>query len=259
MTRAAAVDTVKDRNVFAAMMLHMGDADALLGGLTQDYPAIAQAASLIIPPRPGLNRISGLQLLFAQGQLYFLADCMVNVEPSSEELAEIAIVAADMARRFDVEPRVAMLSFSNFGSARHRLSENVRRSVEIVNRLHPELVIDGEVQADVAITPETLAQEYPFAAIKEGANVLIFPGLESGSIALKLLARLGGAEVIGPILMGLAKPVHVLRRVADVNDIVNMAAIAAVDAQAWGAARIPAAAQAVSARSEGAVQRSTDR
>jgi malate dehydrogenase (oxaloacetate-decarboxylating)(NADP+) len=170
-------------------------------------------------------------LITPKGHLYFLADCTVNIEPSPEDLAEIAICTAEMARRFNVEPRVAMLSFSNFGSTRHPLAEKVRRAVELVRRREPGLAVDGEMQADTAVVPEIIAETYPFSVLKGGANVLVFPNLEAGNIAYKLLARIGGCEVIGPILMGTSKPVHVLQRGAEVNDIVNVAAIAVVDAQ----------------------------
>lgn len=232
VTRKSAQEIVLNPNIFASMMLRFGHADALVGGLTQHYPEIMRAALRVIATQPGLHKVSGLQLLIsADGQLYFLADCTVNIEPSSEDLAEIAVCAAEMARRFDVEPRVAMLSFSNFGSTRHPLAEKVRRAVELVRAREPRLIVDGEVMADTAVMRDVLETEYPFSAIRAGANVLIVPDLEAGNIAYKLLARVGGAEVIGPILMGLAKPVHVLRRGAEVEDIVNMAAIAAVDAQ----------------------------
>ncbi len=182
--------------------------------------------------RPGLSKVSGLYMLITQrGDIYFLADATVNIEPTTDDLVEVALSAAEVARRFDVEPRVALLSFSNFGSAPHPLAAKVRRAVEILRRRAPELMVDGEMQADTAVVPEIIAQTYPFSALKGGANVLIFPNLEAGNIAYKLLARLGGAEAIGPILMGLSKPVHVLQRGAEVNDIVNMAAIAVVDAQ----------------------------
>ena len=233
ITRRSAEQAILNPNVFGAMMLHMGHADALVGGLTQDYPETVRPAIQVIATRPGLHTVSGLHLLCVGNDVYFLADCTVNIDPTSEDLAEIAVSAADMARRFDVEPKVAMLSFSNFGSSRHPFADKVRRAVELLHAREPRLAVDGEMQPDTAIVPEIL-EEYPFAMIKGGANVLIFPNLEAGSIAYRLLARLGGAEVIGPILMGLAKPVHVLRRGSEVNDIVNMAAIAVVDAQASG-------------------------
>jgi malate dehydrogenase (oxaloacetate-decarboxylating)(NADP+) len=170
-------------------------------------------------------------LITQQGQLYFLADTTVNIEPSAEDLAEIAIEAAYTARRFDVEPRIAMLSFSNFGSTRHPLSDKVAAATRILKRRVPALMVDGEMQADTAVVPEIVEETYPFSTLHGGANVLIFPDLEAGNIAYKLLMRIGGCEAIGPILMGLSKPVHVLQRGAEVNEIVNVTAIAVVEAQ----------------------------
>jgi malate dehydrogenase (oxaloacetate-decarboxylating)(NADP+) len=232
LTRSEAQESMLHRNFFGSMMVRAGDADALVSGLSQHYPDTIRPALQVISVREGLHRVSGVYMLItAKGQLYFLADCTVNIEPSSEDLAEIALCTAEMARRFNIEPRVAMLSFSNFGSTRHALAEKVRHAVEIVRGREPSLIIDGEMQADTAVVPEILAETYPFAAIKGGANVLVFPNLEAGNIAYKLLARIGGCEVIGPILTGTSKPVHVLQRGAEVNDIVNVAAIAVVDAQ----------------------------
>jgi malate dehydrogenase (oxaloacetate-decarboxylating)(NADP+) len=223
---------IRDRNYFGSMMVHLGDADVLIGGLTQHYPETIRPALQIIPVREGLRKVSGLYLLILQrGDVYFLADATVNIEPSAEDLAEIAICAAETARRFNVTPRVALLSFSNFGSTRHPLAQKVERAVEIVKGRAPDLMVDGEMQADTAVVPEILEQTYPFSSLKGGANVLIFPNLEAGNVAYKLLSRLGGAAAIGPILMGLSKPVHVLQRGAEVNEIVNVAAIAVVDAQ----------------------------
>lgn len=232
VTRREAAQLILNRNVFASMMVRMGDADALIAGLTQHYPDTIRPALQVIAVREGLTKVSGLYLLISpRRELYFLADCTVNIEPTAEDLAEIAICTAEMARRFDVEPRVAMLSFSNFGSTRHPLAEKVRRAVELVQRQEPGLIIDGEMQADTAVTPEIIEEEYVFSRLRGGANVLIFPDLEAGNIAYKLLNRIGGCEVIGPILMGMSQPVHVLQRGAEVNEIVNMAAIAVVDAQ----------------------------
>jgi malate dehydrogenase (oxaloacetate-decarboxylating)(NADP+) len=221
------------RNVYGSMMVQAGDADALVSGLTQHYPDTIRPALHVISVREGLHRVSGVYMLItAKGDVYFLADCTVNIDPSAEDLAEIAICTAEMARRFNVEPRVAMLSFSNFGSTRHSLADKVRRAVELLHQREPSLIVDGEMQADTAVVPEIIAETYPFSVLKGGANVLIFPTLEAGNIAYKLLARIGGCEVIGPILTGTSKPVHVLQRGAEVNDIVNVAAIAVVDAQA---------------------------
>jgi malate dehydrogenase (oxaloacetate-decarboxylating)(NADP+) len=232
VTRSEAAELISNRNVFGALMVHMGDADALIGGLTEHYPDTLKPALQVLAVRPGLRRVSGLYVLItSKGDLFFLADATVNIEPDSEDLAEIAITTAEMARRFDVEPRVAMLSFSNFGSTRHPLAEKVRRATEIVRQRMPGLMIDGEMQADTAVMPEIIEHTYAFSNLKGGANVLIFPNLEAGNIAYKLLMRIGGCEAIGPILMGLSKPVHVLQRGSEVNEIVNMAAIAVVDAQ----------------------------
>jgi malate dehydrogenase (oxaloacetate-decarboxylating)(NADP+) len=232
VTRNEAGRLVLNRNQFASLMVHSGDADVVIAGLTQHYPETIRPALEVIPVREGLRRVSGLYLMITQkGDVYFFADTTVNIEPSSEDLAEIAICAAETARRFNVVPRVALLSFSNFGSTRHAVPDRVRRAVEIVKQREPGLLVDGEMQADTAVVPEILEATYPFSPLQGGANVLIFPNLESGNIAYKLLSRLGAAEAIGPILMGLSKPVHVLQRGAEVNDIINVAAIAVVDAQ----------------------------
>jgi malate dehydrogenase (oxaloacetate-decarboxylating)(NADP+) len=168
-------------------------------------------------------------MVFKKG-VYFLADTTVCIDPTPEELAETAILAAEKVRMLDIEPRVAMLSFSNFGSVDHPHTRKVKRAVEIVKERDPELIVEGEMQADTAVTPELL-DGFTFSKLKTTANVLIFPDLNSGNICYKLLRRLGGAEAVGPILMGMNKPVHVLQRGDDVQDIVNMAAIAVVDVQ----------------------------
>ena len=232
VTRSEAQELVTNRNYFGSLMVALGDADVVIGGLTQHYPETIRPGLEVIPVRAGFRKVSGLYLLITQeGHTYFLADATVNIEPSPEDLAEIAISAAETATRFNVTPRVALLSFSNFGSTRHPLALKVSRAVEIVKQRAPGLMVDGEMQADTAVAPEIIDTTYPFSALKGGANVLIFPNLEAGNIAYKLLARLGGAETIGPILMGLSKPLHVLQRGAEVNDIVSVAAIAVVDAQ----------------------------
>lgn len=159
-----------------------------------------------------------------------MSDTTVEIDPNAEELAETAILAADKVRMLDIEPKLAMLSFSNFGSVQHPDALKVKKAVEIVKEKVPGLEIEGEMQADTAVVPELL-ENYQFSSLKGPANVLIFPDLNSGNICYKLLHRLGGAEAIGPILMGMAKPVHVLQRGDDVTDILNMAAIAVVDAQ----------------------------
>jgi malate dehydrogenase (oxaloacetate-decarboxylating)(NADP+) len=187
----------------------------------------------VLPLREGLRKVAGVHLMLPRdGNLFFFADTTVNIEPDAEDLAEIALMAASTARRFNVTPRVALLSFSNFGSTRHPFTEKVRRAVELIRERAPDLMVDGEMQGDTAVVPEIIESTYPFSALRGGANVLIFPSLESANTAYTLVSRVGGVEAIGPLLMGLSKPVHVLRRDAEVNDIVNVAAIAVVDAQA---------------------------
>ncbi|HKM90486.1 MAG TPA: phosphate acyltransferase, partial [Candidatus Acidoferrales bacterium] len=232
VTLSEARELIKNRNVFGSLMVHMGEADALVSGVSQHYPDTLRPALQVIKVREDVHRVSGLYaVLTRKGDLLFLADCSVNIEPTAEQLAEIALCAAEVARRFQVEPRVAMLSFSNFGSTEHPLAEKVRRATRLVKERDPLLMVDGEMMGDTAVTPEILEQEYPFSTLQGAANVLIFPDLQSASIACKLLIRVGGAEPIGPILMGMSRPVYVLHRGADADDIVNIATIAVVDAQ----------------------------
>jgi malate dehydrogenase (oxaloacetate-decarboxylating)(NADP+) len=213
-------------------MVHMGDADALVSGVSQHYPDTIRPALQVIKVRKDVHKVSGLYgVVTRKGELLFLADCSVNIEPTAEDLAEIALCAAAAARRFDIDPRVAMLSFSNFGSTRHPQCEKMRRATELVKQRDPSLMVDGEMMADTALSPEALERDYPFSTLKGGANVLIFPDLASANIAYKLLMKVGGAEAIGPILMGMSKPVYVLQRGAEVEDVVHITAIAVVDAQ----------------------------
>jgi malate dehydrogenase (oxaloacetate-decarboxylating)(NADP+) len=204
VTLSEAKEMIQNRNYFGPVMLHAGDADALLAGVDQHFPDTLRPALQVIKPRPGLHRVSGLYVVLTRrGDMYFLADCTVNIEPSAEDLAEIAICAALNAKRFNVTPRVAMLS----------------------------LMVDGEMMADTAVTPEIIEGTYPFSKLRGGANVLVFPDLTSANTCYKLLKRIGGAETIGPIMMGMSKPVHVLQRGAEVEEIVNMSAIAVVHVQ----------------------------
>jgi malate dehydrogenase (oxaloacetate-decarboxylating)(NADP+) len=222
---------MRQRNYFGTMMVELGDADGLISGLTQSYPDTLRPALQIIDTRPGVRRVSGAYMLIVQDRLLFLADTTVNIDPTPEELAEIALLTVELARRFGIVPRVAMLSFSNFGSNRHPSAQKVRRATEIVRELDPELEVDGEMQADTAVFEDILKESYPWSRLKEPANVLIFPELQSANIAYKLIWRLANAEAVGPILLGLGKPVHVLQSGLEVSDIVNMAALCVVDAQ----------------------------
>jgi malate dehydrogenase (oxaloacetate-decarboxylating)(NADP+) len=231
VTRDYARRLVLEPNVFAAMMLRLGEADGLVSGITRHYSDSIRPILQIVRTRDGVRRVVGVFLLTFRNRSFFLADTTVNVEPDAEALAETAILAAEAAARFGFTPRVAMLSFSNFGSVDHAL---VRLVQEATRRLHeraPGLVVEGEMQADTAVTPSVAATHFPFSEIKGDANVLVFPDLTSANIAYKLLHRLGGAEVVGPILVGTRKPAHILHQASEVRDIVNLTAIAVADAQ----------------------------
>jgi len=221
----------KNRNYYGAMMVEKGDADSLLSGISHHYPETIRPALEIIGKQDNLSKVHGLYMMVTKKEAVFFADTTVTIEPTAEELAETAILTAERAKYFEVEPRVAMLSFSNFGSALHPLTSKVAKATRLVKEMAPELIVDGEIQANVALDPELVEKQYSFSELKGNANVFIFPDLQSGNIAYKLLHKLGGAEQIGPILMGTKKPVHVLQRGDDVADIVNMAAVAVVDAQ----------------------------
>ncbi len=233
ITREAAARLVGSRMTYGLMMLKMGDADAYVNGRSHEYPDVIRPALQIFHTRSGARVASGMYIMVVKGRVYLFSDATVNIEPDSETLAEIAILAADFARTLDIEPVVAMLSFSNFGSTPHPLSNKVRHAVELVRQKRADIRIDGEMQADTAVVADLVEQRFPFSAVKD-ANVLIFPDLEAANIAYKLLARLTGAEAIGPILLGLGAPVHVLQAGDDVEDIIAMAAVAAMDAQSRG-------------------------
>jgi malate dehydrogenase (oxaloacetate-decarboxylating)(NADP+) len=231
ITRVKAEKILKTRNYFGSMMVQTGDADCLVSGVNMNYVDTIRPALQVVKVNPEYKIVSGLYMMIFENDVMFFADPTVNIEPGSEELAEIAINTAKSVRQLGVEPKVAMLSFSDFGSNPHPLSEKVKKAVEIVMEKMPDLTIDGEMQADTAVVTEILNSTYPFSHLKEKANVLIFPDLQSGNIAYKLLERLSEAKAIGPILIGMNKPIHVLQRGASVDDIVNLSAIAVVDAQ----------------------------
>ncbi len=217
-------------NYFASMMVKEGDADALIGGLTYHYPQTIKPALQCVGVKKEFNICAGLYIVIIKKKAYFFADTTVNIDPTAEQLADIAIMTADTVKQFDINPRLAMLSFSNFGSAKYPQSVKVAEAVKLIHKKRPDLMVDGEMQADTAVVTEILENEFPFSYLKGGANVLIFPDLNAGNIAYKLFERLTDATVIGPVLMGMNKPIHVLQRGATVSDIVNMSAIAAVEA-----------------------------
>jgi malate dehydrogenase (oxaloacetate-decarboxylating)(NADP+) len=220
---------VKDPNVFAPLMVKMGDAEACVSGLTYDYPDVIRPALQIHHTAKGATRAAGVYIMIVDDRVFLFTDATVNINPTAEDLAEIASLAADFARQLEIEPRVAFLSFSNFGSAPHPLSRKVREAVKLTKIRRPDLTVDGEMQADTAVVAEIIEKRYPLSAVKD-ANVLVFPSLESANIAYKLLARLGKAKAIGPILLGMGAPVHVLQTGDEVTNIVQIAAVAIMDA-----------------------------
>ncbi|HCW07534.1 MAG TPA: NADP-dependent malic enzyme [Cytophagales bacterium] len=234
LTYQDALRQVRDRNTFGAMMLEFGEADALVSGLTKDYSKTILPALQIIGMAPGVKRVAGMYIIMNKKGTFFFSDCTVNVDPSAEELVGIIGLTWRGAKFFDIEPRVAVLSYSNFGSSKGEIPDKVREAVKLAKAKYPDLVIDGDIQANVAFDTELQQEIYPFSALsKEGANTLIFPNLASANIAYKLLMEIGGAEAIGPILLGMKKPVHILQLGSSIRDIVNMAAIAVVDAQLY--------------------------
>ena len=221
---------MKKPNYFGSMMVENGEADALISGLSTSYPNTIRPALQCVGVKEGFKVVSGLYIVVAKQTVYFFADATVNVNPTAEQLVDITLSAAETVKEFDIEPRIALLSFSNFGSAPNPESIKVKNAVSMIKKLRPDLMVDGEMQADTAVMPEIIEQEFPFSDLKGRANVLIFPDLNAGNIAYKLMARIGQASVIGPILMGMRKPIHVLQKGATVDDIINMTAIAVVEA-----------------------------
>jgi malate dehydrogenase (oxaloacetate-decarboxylating)(NADP+) len=231
VTRSEAREIMKNHTYFGSMMVRFGDADGLISGLTMHYAETIRPALEIIKMKPEFSKVCGLYMMIFKDDVMFFADTTVNIEPTKEDLAEIAMNTAETVRKFGFEPKIAMLSFSNFGSTKHDQSWKVKKAVEIVKEKQPDLIIDGEMQANTAVNPEILTGTYPFSKLKEKANVLIFPDLNSGNIAYKLMDELGGATAVGPILMGMNKAVHALQRGDSVDKIVNLTAIAVMDAQ----------------------------
>ncbi len=232
VTRREASDLVTDPNYYASVMVDRGDADAMLTGLTHHYPSALRPPLQVIGTAPDAEYAAGVYLLTFKNRVVFCADATVNQDPDEEVLAEITRHTADLARRFNVEPRAALLSYSNFGSVMNEGTAKVREAArQLREDATIDFPVDGEMQADTAVVEEFLQGTYEFSALDAPANVLIFPNLEAGNITYKLLQRLGGATAIGPMLVGMDKPVHVLQRNDEVKDIVNMTAVAVVDAQ----------------------------
>jgi len=231
VTMPAAIDMMHDPTTCGLMMVHAGDADGFVGGMYRAYPETIRPAIQIVGLKPGVSRVSAAHLLVLKDRIFFCADTMVNISPNAEELAEIALLAADLAANFGMEPRVGMLAFSSFGSVPHPISKRVADAVDIVRARNPNIIIDGEMHLDTAVVEEIVNKNYPHSRIKGDANVLVFPDLTSGNIGYKLVQRLGNADAIGPILMGMMKPVNVLQHGMTVAEIVNVAAITAMSAE----------------------------
>jgi len=240
ITQTTARNQIRRPIDFGMMMLHNGEADGLVSGLTQHYPETIRPALQIIKTKPGTSAVAGLYMLVFKNDVRFITDATVNVDPTAEQLADIAIIAAEKVRGFDIEPRIAMLSFSNFGSTQHPSAQKMARAAELVKRRAPDLMVDGEMMADTAVVPEILETLYPFSSLKGGANLLICPDLQSANIATKLLTKLGGADTIGPIILGIRKPVYLLIPGNEVADIVNVTAMAVRDAQELESPGVPA-------------------
>ena len=232
VTRDEASRKVLEPIYFGALLCRLGKADGLVAGLTMYYPETIRPCLEVIGTRKGVKKVCGVYTMVLKNRVLFFSDTTMNIEPSSDELAEIALLTADLAKdRFNMEPRVAMLSFSDFGSVDHPLVRKVQKAVEIIKAQRPDLKCDGEMQADTAVGDGILAESYPWVDLPGGPNVLIFPDLTSGNIGYKLVQRLAGAEVIGPITCGMAAPVHVLQRHSDLNDIIHLTALTVVEAQ----------------------------
>lgn len=231
MTPRLARERLLDRNYFGSMMVHMNHASGLVSGVSQSYPETIRPALQIVGSVPG-KKLAGIYMLIFKERVLFFADTTVNIEPSADDLADIAIMTADLARSFiDEEPRVAMLSFSNFGSADHPFAAKVAQATKIAKMKRPQLILDGEIQADTALSPDILKADFGFSELKDSANILIFPDLQSGNVAYKLMMKLADAEAIGPILVGMKKPVNVLQQNCSIDDIVNMSIITVIEAQ----------------------------
>jgi malate dehydrogenase (oxaloacetate-decarboxylating)(NADP+) len=232
VTRRDAERVMQDNHYFGLMMVRTAKADGLVAGATMHYPEVLRPALQVFPKAPGSGEVAGMNMVILPNDIIFFADTTVQIDPTAEQLANITLTCAREVRRFGVTPKVALLSFSNFGSVRHPLTDKVRQAVAMIKERDPLLIVDGEMQADTAVTSAILNETYSFSKLKERANLLIFPDLQSGNIAYKLVQRLGGAEIVGPLLVGMERPIQVLQVGSyTVRDIVHLAAVTVVTAQ----------------------------
>jgi malate dehydrogenase (oxaloacetate-decarboxylating)(NADP+) len=233
MTYNEAVENMYNRDYFGAMMVELGEADAFISGFSRKYAETIRPALQIIGVRKEFNHIAGMYIMTNKRGAFFLADTTVNMNPSAQSLVDTTILTAAEIKRFNIEPKIALLSYSNFGAFKGMGSPvRVKEAVQILHEKYPDLIVDGEMQANYALNGKLRYKRYPFNKLgDEDANTLIFPNLSSGNITYKVLQSLGTAEAVGPILMGMNKPVHILQRDSSVREIINMVAIAVVDAQ----------------------------
>lgn len=232
LTQYESSHKMRDRNYYGAMMVEAGEAEAFISGITRNYPETIKPALQSIGTEDGVNKIAGMYIVNTKKGPLFFADTTINVNPTAQDLADIAVLTAKAVSRFKIKPRIAMLSFSNFGSSDYEEAKKVSKAVEILHRDHPEIVVDGEVQANFAMNKELLNEQFPFSTLaNKNANVLIFPNLSAGNIAYKLIQEVSDSEAVGPILLGMKKPVHILQLGCNVREIVNMVTIAVVDAE----------------------------
>jgi malate dehydrogenase (oxaloacetate-decarboxylating)(NADP+) len=223
---------MNERNYYGCMMVETGEADALISGLTRKYSDTIRPALQIIGTQEDVKKVAGMYVMMTKKGPFFFADTTINVNPTAEDIAEITVLTAGAVQRFNIKPRIALLSYSNFGASEEESARKIRDAVAILHQRHPGLSVDGEMQANIALSPTLLTENFPFCEFAaEGANTLIFPNLDAGNIAYKLLQEMGAAEAIGPVLLGMKKPVHILQLGSTVREIVNMVAIAVVDAQ----------------------------
>jgi malate dehydrogenase (oxaloacetate-decarboxylating)(NADP+) len=222
---------MRERNYFGAMMLELNQADALISGISRNYPSTIKPALQIIGTEDGVEKVAGMFIMNTKKGTLFLADTTINIDPSAEELAEIALLTSKAVKKFNIKPRVAMLSYSNFGSSNSEGSRKISKAVQIIKQKNNSLNVEGEIQADFALNKEKRDYVFSFNNLKENANTLIFPNLESGNIAYKLIQELDDVDAIGPVLIGMKKPVHILQLGCSVREIVNMVTIAVIDAQ----------------------------
>jgi malate dehydrogenase (oxaloacetate-decarboxylating)(NADP+) len=224
---------MRDRNYFGAAMVEFGEADAMISGLTKNYVSTIKPALQVIGTENGVNRVAGMYMMMTKKGPVFFGDTTVNVDPTVEELVDLTLLLEKAVRQFNIQPRIALLSYSNFGSNEGPIPDKMRKAVNILHEKHPNIVVDGDMQGNFAINNCLLRENFPFSSLVDSpANTLVFPNLESGNIAYKLLQELGGAEAVGPILLGLKKPVHIVQLGSSVREIVNMVTIAVLDVQA---------------------------